>query len=265
MSQVWHEIGDENLSKIQNQIDAIKTRLDEFSLIQADHFANVRNDIDIRREILVDSHTKSDSDGSSKKDLKEIQKQSVQMIKEIELAEEEFRENFIKNLRPHLEQHIEANADKREKFTKYFKLLEYDLRRTKFKPSSQNDLKNLGKLKVCKPYFVNADELVEEEIQNIIVCSNDKFKIEILNMNIGCKIRQLLGHKNDIECLILYGEHKLISASRDKAIKVWNLVTGECEKTLLGHSNSVKCLKLLKNGHLASGSVDSQIKIWNLK
>ena len=72
-------------------------------------------------------------------------------------------------------------------------------------------------------------------------------------------------YTNDIECLIRYGEDKLISASRDETIRVWNLVNGECEKTLRGHTNSVKCLKLLKNGQLASGSVDSLIKIWSLK
>ena len=252
--------------KVQRQIDAIQMKLDEFSLVQADHFASVRNDIDIRRETLIDAYERGVKSSviTSKKDLKELQKKSDEMMKQLELAEEDFRNNFIKNLKPHLELNTKTDEILREKFTKFFQLLVYDLCRNKFKPSN-TELKSLGKLKVYKPYYVNVDELTRDEIQNVIICSNDKFKIEILNMNIGCKIRHFLGHTNDIECLIRYGEDKLISASRDETIRVWNLVNGECEKTLRGHTNSVKCLKLLKNGQLASGSVDSLIKIWSLK
>ena len=114
------------------------------------------------------------------------------------------------------------------------------------------------------PYYIYRSYMREYFFNSNIYY--DKFKIEILNMNIGCKIRQLMGHTNDIECVIRFGEDKLISCSRDETIRVWSLVNkGECLSTLRGHTNSVKCVKLLKNGHLASGSVDRLIKIWNLK
>jgi len=253
-----------------SRIEAIKERLHDFLVVQVDHFGNVRNDIDIRRETLVESYEKSTLVNNvylTKKDLKQIQSQSVEMIKQIDEMEEAFRNNFIKNLRPELDAILAGDdAVKQEKLTRLYPLLEFDLRRNKFK-TSLCDTKSLGKLKVYKPFFTSVNDLLDhDELQNIIVCSNDKFKIEVLNMNIGCKIRQLMGHTNDIECVIRFGEDKLISCSRDETIRVWSLgEKGECLSTLRGHTNSVKCVKLLKNGHLASGSVDRLIKIWNLK
>jgi WD40 repeat protein len=253
-----------------SRINAIKERLTDFLIVQVDHFAKVRNDIDIRRETLVESYEKCNLVNYvylSKKDLKEIQRQSVEMIKQIDTMEEAFQNNYIKNLRPELDAILDGDDTiKQEKLARLFPLLDFDLRRNKFK-TSLCDTKSLGKLKVYKPFFTNVNDLLDhDELQNIVVCSNDKFKIEILNMNIGCKIRQLMGHTNDIECVICFGEDKLISCSRDETIRVWSLLNkGECLSTLRGHTNSVKCVKLLKNGHLASGSVDRLIKIWNLK
>ena len=34
---------------------------------------------------------------------------------------------------------------------------------------------------------------------------------------------------------------RVVSASNDKTLKVWDVATGECVATLKGHSNSVRC------------------------
>jgi len=34
---------------------------------------------------------------------------------------------------------------------------------------------------------------------------------------------------------------RVVSASFDKTLKVWNVKTGECVKTLQGHSSFVRC------------------------
>ena len=34
---------------------------------------------------------------------------------------------------------------------------------------------------------------------------------------------------------------RVVSASRDKTLKVWDIETGECVATLQGHSNDVRC------------------------
>jgi COMPASS component SWD3 len=57
----------------------------------------------------------------------------------------------------------------------------------------------------------------------------------------------------------------LVSGSRDKTIKVWNLHTGELLRTLQGHSNLVRTVAISASGQtLVSGSADNTIKVWNL-
>ena len=34
---------------------------------------------------------------------------------------------------------------------------------------------------------------------------------------------------------------RVVSASKDKTLKVWDVATGECLATLQGHSDSVRC------------------------
>jgi platelet-activating factor acetylhydrolase IB subunit alpha len=58
----------------------------------------------------------------------------------------------------------------------------------------------------------------------------------------------------------------LISASRDKAIKIWDVFGGSCIYTLLGHDNWVRSLTIHPNGkYLLSASDDKSIRIWELK
>ena len=49
----------------------------------------------------------------------------------------------------------------------------------------------------------------------------------------------------------------LVSASRDKSIKVWEVSTGYCTKTLVGHREWVRVAAVSPDGKLiASGSND---------
>jgi hypothetical protein len=53
--------------------------------------------------------------------------------------------------------------------------------------------------------------------------------------------RVLEGHTGGVECLVVHGD-KLLSASEDYTIKVWNTETWTCERTLEGHTNGVSAL-----------------------
>ena len=57
---------------------------------------------------------------------------------------------------------------------------------------------------------------------------------------------------------------KLISASIDKTIKIWDLETGECLKTLHDHKASIETMLIIPNNKFISASVDYTIKIWDL-
>jgi WD40 repeat protein len=74
------------------------------------------------------------------------------------------------------------------------------------------------------------------------------------------------GHEMGVNSAIytMDGE-KIISASSDKTIKIWNVRTGDCIKTLTGHSSSVNSVELAPNSrHIISASDDNTIKLWDI-
>ena len=79
------------------------------------------------------------------------------------------------------------------------------------------------------------------------------------------KIARMEEHKDIITALEITSDKRLISASTDKTICIWDLNKYKLLKKLEGHNEGVQCLKILKNGELASGAFDNTIKIWDLK
>jgi len=58
----------------------------------------------------------------------------------------------------------------------------------------------------------------------------------------------------------------LVSGSRDRTVKVWNLETGECRATLIGHFGFVLVVAVTPDGRtLVSGSRDRTVRVWNLE
>ena len=56
-----------------------------------------------------------------------------------------------------------------------------------------------------------------------------------------------------------------VSGSRDKTLRVWDLVTGRCLFTLEGHTDSVNSVSVTPDGRRAvSGSRDKTIRVWDL-
>ena len=59
-------------------------------------------------------------------------------------------------------------------------------------------------------------------------------------------------------------QFKLISASNDNTIKIWN--ENSVEKTLIGHSDCIKSFQIIENKNLlVSVSKDKTIKIWSIE
>lgn len=59
----------------------------------------------------------------------------------------------------------------------------------------------------------------------------------------------------------------LVSGSRDKSIRIWDLTTGQCVNKLeLAHTDSIYSFQLTEdNQNLITCSLDETIKIWNLE
>ncbi|CAN7761319.1 DUF4365 domain-containing protein [Cupriavidus necator] len=71
------------------------------------------------------------------------------------------------------------------------------------------------------------------------------------------------GHTGEVLALQVSG-HRLISASADQTIRVWDLRTGQCLRVLEGHTAEVRSLSLSAKGNLLlSGSGDRTIRMWD--
>ena len=58
----------------------------------------------------------------------------------------------------------------------------------------------------------------------------------------------------------------LISGSRDKTIKIWDIFASSCITTLIGHDNWIRNLLVHPSGnYIVSASDDKSIRIWDLK
>jgi len=76
----------------------------------------------------------------------------------------------------------------------------------------------------------------------------------------GRCVATLEGHSNSVRCGVRYfwylcdlpslqvdaiavfpDGRRVVSAAKDKTLKVWDVESGECVATLEGHSNSVRC------------------------
>lgn len=78
----------------------------------------------------------------------------------------------------------------------------------------------------------------------------------------------LKGHRKWITSLAYEPLHmdptcrRMVSASKDHTMKIWNTHTGLCEGTICGHMDSVECVKWGGCGLIYSCSRDRTIKVW---
>lgn len=79
-------------------------------------------------------------------------------------------------------------------------------------------------------------------------------------------IQTLQGHDHSVSSIdIVPSGELLISASRDKSIRVWEMATGYCVKTLSGHDDWVRCVKTCAEGtSIVSASNDQTVRVWDL-
>ena len=58
---------------------------------------------------------------------------------------------------------------------------------------------------------------------------------------------------------------RIVSASDDKSLKLWDVATGACLATLKGHSESVWSVAVFPDGRrIVSASWDKTLKVWDV-
>ncbi|KAG0017699.1 Mitochondrial fission protein [Entomortierella chlamydospora] len=80
----------------------------------------------------------------------------------------------------------------------------------------------------------------------------------------GTCMNTFYGHDGIITCIDLNGPYgTLVTASRDRTTRVWDLTTFKCLGQLPGHEDYVECMQLSQHT-LVTGSRDNTIRTWNL-
>ncbi len=248
------------IDDLEMLIDDFKLKLREFTLLHSDHFAEIRRNIDIRRETLI----------------MKINQISQIMIARVEEKEESLMKNIpklnglitnneriklldifrsptlpVKEIEDFKNEHTSKINDMITK-SKILEQMKLDIQNYKFESNFTFETESFGYLDL------------NESFQNLITCYFNSGDINIWNLNTSSIISTLSGHLDGIWCIKVYQNTKLISGSRDKTIRIWNLQSGECIRMLSGHTDEVLCLKILENDFLASGSNDESIKLWSL-
>jgi hypothetical protein len=79
-------------------------------------------------------------------------------------------------------------------------------------------------------------------------------------------VRDLVGHANWVNaCAVTPDGRRVVSASGDHTLKVWDLASGRVEATLEGHAHVVRACAVTPDGRrVVSASNDRTLKVWDL-
>ena len=230
-------------SQLESKLIEYAEKCAEFSLTQADHFENIRRDIDIARETLLQHiYDNAESNSGSMKNFKEeqIQKKSIDMIKQVECTEEAFRANFNREIllkkndlvsivcdldldeQRNLEKiqnhklKIESRLEFVQKQLNRFKLFEYDLVRNKFQPASKNDESNETNM---GPLFL-FNIFLTEDSQHLITYAKECNEIQIWDVSTSSLIDK---RYTKVTCFCLDGKTNIICGFNLGEIKIYDI------------------------------------------
>lgn len=71
------------------------------------------------------------------------------------------------------------------------------------------------------------------------------------------------GHEEIVMCLRMLSKDRLISGSKDKTVRIWDLNSGECIKIFRGHTSSVRHIKVIEN-KIVTASHDKTLRVWDI-
>jgi WD40 repeat protein/serine/threonine protein kinase len=76
----------------------------------------------------------------------------------------------------------------------------------------------------------------------------------------------LQGHRASITAVdFSLDGRRLVSAARDRAVRIWDVQTGECERIIKGHEDTIYSVHVSRDGrNLLTASKDQTLKLWSL-
>jgi WD40 repeat protein len=79
-------------------------------------------------------------------------------------------------------------------------------------------------------------------------------------------VREFVGHSGGVTaCAVMPDGQRMISASEDRTLKLWDLATGEILATLRGHTDTVSACAVAPDGRrVVSASWDGTLKLWDI-
>jgi WD40 repeat protein len=81
----------------------------------------------------------------------------------------------------------------------------------------------------------------------------------------GPLLRVLEGHSLGVNSVAVLDTSRVVSASSDKTLRVWDVETGETLQTLEGHSAEVNSVSILDASRVVSASDDKTLRVWDVE
>jgi hypothetical protein len=235
--------------------------LDRPQLFIHEFFAEIRNKIDIQREIFIARHLEQNHEN--------IHKRSEEFLSRLKQLEQECYQNEEKISKLNLKEDKEDEMKAFSESLRFENLEEIELIDMKDKINNLIEAIKMKSKRFENSLLMNKTiSFVEEysvKLGHLIV--NQRFdQFEITKES--CKlIKTLQGHTNWVRCIEQIDDYsKIVTGSHDNSIKIWSTESGECLKTLKDHTDWVLSLIISNDKkYLISGSRDKTIKIWNIE
>ncbi len=81
----------------------------------------------------------------------------------------------------------------------------------------------------------------------------------------GPLLRTLEGHTDGVGAVAVLDRNRVVSASLDRTLRVWDVESGEITQMLEGHTGEVIALAVLDKYRVASASFDRTLRVWNVE
>jgi WD40 repeat protein len=98
----------------------------------------------------------------------------------------------------------------------------------------------------------------------VIVGSGTAPEISLWNLKSLHLPNQMEGHRDIVTCMVLMGEHHLVTGSLDKTIRIWSLETCNEESCFTPDRGTIRCLAVdYERGLIMAGGDDGSVLVWN--